>query len=735
MKREILKNILRVLLSLSLLSSTLSSNAKTAEDEDRKEFMGYLDKQQNMYKLAFDKEMLLEELDYDVNNIIDFMTNKIVYQAYDGVLRGVDGTLIGRAANAHDQAITLASMLNDADIEAQIMVGELSTEQVKELNQNIATAMFPNLPSMEVKNQPKILQKLNMHIEEQLEKYKSQKIKNRNKTTENLAESIYKNISEKVQKKGQETFVEEIERSTLSYRWVRYKDDKNNWIEVHPAYAKAKKWDLKSTSIETGTVKKDDLQKLSMELWIENSEGKKYSISGKWTVPTANLTGKTLSIEIMSDALLKADNMKNLKQTLTDSHYFFVRVNGELPKEGKVFDSKGNIFSGNTIEGLNTVFSEVGKKLGTVTSMFNDSLNFDSKKKKSSVFLKKVWIEFNIKKPNSENRTIHRILFNTDEISKPENLALALLQDWDISTSTTKPMRHYYQENSTKQLLDEVTFLDKFNEVMVKNKLKKTEKILNVASSIVPNRSLVQLTNTRKFFDSISFVNTISYPSEIQLLALRKGFIKSKGSYGLYKTMDIISNNRWSFDKNSKKIVPSLLTSIKHGVWETEVETYKVVKEEAIGTLDSAFKRLSLGTNASIKTEPFNPHISKYKEKVWWQVDNKTGSTKGIIKLKQGYAGGDLAESYANLISSITSSVSEYFFITGTAGCVSGGGKPSCCVAANGALWIVGMWGGVAAKGPAGRALTQTDAITTLGIASVGFDVATSKLPVTNFCK
>ena len=66
--------------------------------------MEYLAQQQNVYKAEFDKEMILERLDYDVQNIIDFVSNKIVYQAYDGVLRGVEGTLIGRAGNAHDQA-------------------------------------------------------------------------------------------------------------------------------------------------------------------------------------------------------------------------------------------------------------------------------------------------------------------------------------------------------------------------------------------------------------------------------------------------------------------------------------------------------------------------------------------------------------------------------------------------------------------------------------------------------
>jgi hypothetical protein len=149
MQNNIVKQILSVILSLSILSQGLVANTGSTADKDREELITYLESQQENYKKHFDKEMLLDELDYDADKIIDFVSNKIVYQAYDGVLRGVEGTLIGRAGNSHDQAITLASMLNDADVEAQIMVGELNDIQIEELNRQIASAKLPLLETGE----------------------------------------------------------------------------------------------------------------------------------------------------------------------------------------------------------------------------------------------------------------------------------------------------------------------------------------------------------------------------------------------------------------------------------------------------------------------------------------------------------------------------------------------------------------------------------------------------------
>ncbi len=143
--KSIFKQITAMLISICIIGQGSSAFAMQSPKQQREEFIDYLKEEQERYKTLFDQEALLEELDYDTDRIIDFVSNKVVYQAYDGVLRGAKGTLIGRAGNSHDQAITLAGMLKDAGLEAEILVGKLTTEQADELNLTIASPEFSEL--------------------------------------------------------------------------------------------------------------------------------------------------------------------------------------------------------------------------------------------------------------------------------------------------------------------------------------------------------------------------------------------------------------------------------------------------------------------------------------------------------------------------------------------------------------------------------------------------------------
>ena len=143
--KSIFKQITALLISICIIGQGSSAYAMQTPKQQRQEFIDYLKEEQDRYKTLFDQEALLEALDYDTDNIIDFVSNKVVYQAYDGVLRGAKGTLIGRAGNSHDQAITLAGMLNDAGLEAEILVGKLTADQATELNLTIASPKFNEL--------------------------------------------------------------------------------------------------------------------------------------------------------------------------------------------------------------------------------------------------------------------------------------------------------------------------------------------------------------------------------------------------------------------------------------------------------------------------------------------------------------------------------------------------------------------------------------------------------------
>ena len=81
----------------------------------------------------FDLNDLLEKLDYQADNIINFVEEEIYFEQYPGLLRGAKGTLMSRSGNALDQSVLLATLLRDAGFEARIVEGRLDPEDAHEL--------------------------------------------------------------------------------------------------------------------------------------------------------------------------------------------------------------------------------------------------------------------------------------------------------------------------------------------------------------------------------------------------------------------------------------------------------------------------------------------------------------------------------------------------------------------------------------------------------------------------
>ena len=94
----------------------------------------------------FDLQDLLERLDFDVERIERFVKEQIAFEQYPGLLRGAQGTLMGRAGNALDQAVLLASLIKDAGFEAEIVRSELSRTQARVLLDQMSNQAPAKLP-------------------------------------------------------------------------------------------------------------------------------------------------------------------------------------------------------------------------------------------------------------------------------------------------------------------------------------------------------------------------------------------------------------------------------------------------------------------------------------------------------------------------------------------------------------------------------------------------------------
>lgn len=110
-------------------------------EETLKNLDGYVqflrDLRKAIDRSQFDTNALIDKLNYELEPIVEFVTNDIAYEQYAGLLRGAQGTLIARSGNALDQSVLLATLLRDAGFEARVAFSKISHAQAVELLRQI----------------------------------------------------------------------------------------------------------------------------------------------------------------------------------------------------------------------------------------------------------------------------------------------------------------------------------------------------------------------------------------------------------------------------------------------------------------------------------------------------------------------------------------------------------------------------------------------------------------------
>ena len=135
------------IMAMMVVCITVNASNELSYDLLEKNLKTYQQKiqtiRQNLDSSIFDDQELLLKLDFDADTVIQFMQEKVAFQPYQGLLRGVQGTLNSRAGNSLDQSILLAKLLKDAGFEARIARGVLTEEQSLKLLMQSSNASIP----------------------------------------------------------------------------------------------------------------------------------------------------------------------------------------------------------------------------------------------------------------------------------------------------------------------------------------------------------------------------------------------------------------------------------------------------------------------------------------------------------------------------------------------------------------------------------------------------------------
>jgi hypothetical protein len=94
----------------------------------------------------FDRDWVLEQADFEVERIVEWVEKNIRWVPYQGVLRGAEGVLLDRRGNSLDRSLLLAALLEDAGYEARLARGQLSKTVVEQVIQRVDSEAFAPEP-------------------------------------------------------------------------------------------------------------------------------------------------------------------------------------------------------------------------------------------------------------------------------------------------------------------------------------------------------------------------------------------------------------------------------------------------------------------------------------------------------------------------------------------------------------------------------------------------------------
>lgn len=634
----------------------------------------------------FDLGALLDELDYDPDKIVSFVTNDIYYQQYAGSLRGAAGTLMSKSGNALDQSVLLAKLLHDAGYDARIAEGSLPTSVALQL-------VRQHLPQQQ-KELKDSRQKYKLEKEAEVFGYLS-RVKNSNfvipsgqrvniKDSPSYAQML--TISETLttllgdaQDTGRAADIENtlIEEATRYY-WVEMKPRPSDpWTAIHVL------GDDKLITPDTVVAEEyfsDSLperlvHRIGIEVIIEQKLGDKLverPVIDPWIRPAANLHGKLVTFTNVPNTLSDLDAVFDLEAALNESSTFVPLLLSGGPSGGQPFDLEGNVVDkmagGSPAVGL---FSSVADRFGTAAGGIDakgDAEDF--------VALVGEKIKFTFYSPGGSTRVEERSILDVRDYKGPGNgpVGVDKSQTRVEQISKLTEIRTFSFNNGyipddyiLEKVIDRVRDSRLYMHILMRKSFYPDEPF-NVSQKELENIGVGWLGAylTYVVFDAnVTSENIFSYRADPNLL-IHHGAISSKGQRS---AVDVVRNDVRMLSLTKGRVQVSFDDSVRAGVWETVTEGLFI--DSGNGTLgtNSIF---TAAAAESIPTVLLTPSMMDELDKLqiteqskayarrdlvagynlaiprrtpnsvgrmgWWRIDPINGTTLGMLDSGEGTA-------------------------------------------------------------------------------------------------
>ena len=569
-------------------------------------------------RTQFDLNELSLELAFeDPETIIQFVQDKIYFEQYVGMLRGAEGTLMGRAGNALEQAVLLERLLSDSGAETRFARTVLSDEQAQALvNQMLMPK--PELPPVgNLAAMGDIIEQLSEFTDYDQGEFANrieqalvpQDVSSSERYTDTLA--VSEELVTTLEKAGLGFGDSDVESVLIEeakdYVWLEYRFDNQEWQSAHPAAANLDLTNLEASQYFTDGIPEELKHHLRVEVEIEQvgDSSVTQEIMTPFEMPIADLSGRLLTYTNAPDGA-SDDATQTLAEILEKTTYFIPIFNETFAEGGQFFDLSGNIKPPQNA--LTETVGGLGESAGGLLGGgLGGSLSEDAEEPAETNFSAQ-WITYTLIAPSGEetshSRTVvdligaeNRLADNLSFTESATDVSLALLSQQRFMVAAFDYPLGFIIDQTLSRILETRSLLE-----FILAQAYEVEQPIPDNAAIKASSNLEHLSAYHLFDSFIATNDGLGYRAEPSILVISSGFRGTTDDATEFSSIDIVNNGRRIYQASEQGIENASLAAVQTGVWETLVERDLSGDKESINTLSLFAKAAEQGIGTRVLT-------------------------------------------------------------------------------------------------------------------------------------
>jgi hypothetical protein len=528
---------------------------------------------------GFDPDERLLDLAFDPDAIVAFVRDEIAFHPYEGLLRGVRGTLMSGAGNSVDQAVLLAYLLQSAGFEARLARGTLDADGIREMLLRTAVAKTDADLSSGLSKVEEVFGEDFTAAGESFS-WRNTQLAEAGADTVSMLESRLRQAGVGP---APVEFAEALGAHLSEYVWVEYRVSPGEpWRPVHPVFEQDRAPAVTPEEYIGDHVPEAYHHTVTVEAWIRSRQGDAFEetrIMEPWTRPAANLHGVTISYRNHPTSLT-TENLADFEESLRADDILMPIFRGAPAAGASAFDLRGRTVDpmalGAGAFGASGLFKELSNAVQSATEQVAGQEDG-----RPLLGLDAMWLTFRLRTPSGKVTEYRRYLLAPGAYGDSLNDKLwPLLSEHTYVVNTGAIPMTYLADRYLAAGQESLPIYK-----ALAHRLTRPEAPIPVPADDL-SQDFGPLALYRLMAEDALGGDTIPVRHVPGIVGLRSGL---RDGDTAFSAVDIVENRMLQLRNQEGMLVHDAGAAIRRGVWETAVEVVpgRMRRDEPVDEINS----------------------------------------------------------------------------------------------------------------------------------------------------